>query len=176
MNWTWAHIILYIGVPVLFLGTVLYVFLHDGPNAKKSKRYQVKFKVKSGRFQIDNIKRCASVIDSAGTGKTESVVYNFLKHFSQHSFCGLIHDYKHFELAEIAYPLYKAVKVPFYVISFDMIYHWVNPIAPVIWKMRKVSTRFQGYLLKICWSKKNQLVREHLNFLPMPQRGLYNLR
>ncbi|WP_282085314.1 type IV secretory system conjugative DNA transfer family protein [Aquimarina algiphila] len=129
MNWSVAHIILYIITPTLFLCTVLYVFL-SSPSAKASKKYQVKFKTKSGKFLIDNIKRGASVIGSAGSGKTESVVYNFLRHFSQHSFCGVIHDYKHFELTEIAYPLFKANKIPFYIISFDTIYHRVNPIAP----------------------------------------------
>lgn len=129
MSESWAHIILYIVVPTLFLGTVLYVFLSDGPNRKMDKKYQVSFKVKSGKFRIDNIKRGVSVIGSAGSGKTESVVYNFLQHFSKHAFCGVIHDYKHFELTEIAYPLFKASKIPFYIVSFDTTYHRVNPIA-----------------------------------------------
>ncbi|WP_240751514.1 type IV secretory system conjugative DNA transfer family protein [Flagellimonas onchidii] len=124
-----AHIILYIVAPTLFLCSVLYVFLSSSGD-KADKKYQVQFKVKSGTFQIDNIKRGVSVIGSAGSGKTESVVYNFLRHFSQYSFCGVIHDYKHFELTEIAYPLFKAVKIPFYIVSFDTIYHRVNPIAP----------------------------------------------
>lgn len=129
MSWSVAHIILYIIAPILLLVTVLYVFL-SSPSTKVGKKYQVQFKVKSGTFQIDNIKRGASVIGSAGSGKTESVVYNFLRHFSQYSFCGVIHDYKHFELTEIAYPLFKAIKIPFYIVSFDTIYHRVNPIAP----------------------------------------------
>ncbi len=130
MNWSLAHIILYIIVPVLLLAIALYVFLHDDQNTKTDKKYQVQFKVKSGRFRIDNIKRGASVIGSAGSGKTESVIYNFLRHFSQYSFCGVIHDYKSFELTEIAYPLFKAAKVPFYIVSFNTIFHRVNPIAP----------------------------------------------
>lgn len=129
MSWSMAHIILYIITPTLFLCTVLYVFL-SASSSKVDKKYQIQFKVKSGKFQVDNIKRGASVIGSAGSGKTESVVYNFLKHFSQHSFCGVIHDYKHFELTEIAYPLFKANEIPFYVVSFDTIFHRVNPIAP----------------------------------------------
>src|SRR5690606_40170123 len=77
-----------------------------------------------------NIKRGASVIGSAGSGKTESVVYGFLQHFQKKEFCGIIHDYKNFELTEIAYPLFKDHKIPFKVISFDKITHRVNPIAP----------------------------------------------
>ena len=45
-------------------------------------------------------------------------------------FCGVIHDYKHFELTEIAYPLFKVAKIPFYIVSFDIIFHRVNLIAP----------------------------------------------
>lgn len=129
MSWSVAHIILYIVVPALFLCTVLYVFLSTS-SSKVDKKYQVNFKVKSGKFKVDNIKRGASVIGSAGSGKTESVVYNFLNQFSKHSFCVVIHDYKNFELTEIAYPLFNIAKVPFYIISFDTIYHRVNPIAP----------------------------------------------
>ena len=70
------------------------------------------------------------VIGSAGSGKTESVVYGFLKHFRKESFCGIIHDYKDFELTEMAYPLFKDGDIPFKVISFDRIIHRVNPIAP----------------------------------------------
>ncbi len=129
MSWSVAHIVLFIIAPTLFLCTVLYVFLSSS-SSKVDKKYLVQFKTKSSKFQIDNIKRGALVIGSAGSGKTESVVYNFLRHFSRYSFCGIIHDYKHFELTEIAYPLFKAAEIPFYIVSFDTIYHRVNPIAP----------------------------------------------
>ena len=71
------------------------------------------------------------MIGSAGSGKTESVIYNFLQHFSAHNFCGILHDYKNFELTEMAYPLFKDNdKVKFYTIAFDQIHYRVNPIAP----------------------------------------------
>jgi type IV secretory pathway TraG/TraD family ATPase VirD4 len=130
MSWSLAHIVVYVIVPLLLVSIVLYVFLHTDRSTKTDKIYQVQFKVKSGKFKIENIKRGASVIGSAGSGKTESVVYNFLKHFSAYSFSGVIHDYKHFELTEIAYPLFEANKIPFYIVSFDKIFHRVNPIAP----------------------------------------------
>jgi len=92
--------------------------------------YQVDFATTKGNFKLDNIKRGASIIGSAGSGKTESVVYGFLKHFRKEGFCGIIHDYKDFELTEMAYPLFKDGDIPFKVISFDKIIHRVNPIAP----------------------------------------------
>ncbi|WP_405198869.1 type IV secretory system conjugative DNA transfer family protein [Christiangramia sp. LLG6405-1] len=123
--------VLYIGCPLLLINTVFYVFCHSTENKDKIARmYQVNFKTSGKDFKIGNIKRGASIIGSAGSGKTESVVYSFLKHFQQYNFCGVIHDYKDFELTEMAYPLFRNLDVPFKIISFDKIIHRVNPIAP----------------------------------------------
>tara|TARA_R110002126_G_scaffold124795_4_gene267011 strand:- start:2490 stop:4052 length:1563 start_codon:yes stop_codon:yes gene_type:complete len=126
-----VSIFLYLVCPLLLINTGLYVFLHKTNNAQNGdSKYQVNFKTTKGNFKLDNIKRGASVIGSAGSGKTESVVYGFLKHFRKENFCGIIHDYKDFELTEMAYPLFKDSDIPFNVISFDKIIHRVNPIAP----------------------------------------------
>ncbi|MEO2053117.1 MAG: type IV secretory system conjugative DNA transfer family protein [Allomuricauda sp.] len=130
MSWDWPHIVLFIVVPGLFLSTVIYVFVFGDSANKKDKKYQVHFKIRNGKFKIDNIRRGASIIGSAGSGKTESVVYNFLQHFAKQHFCGVIHDYKDFELTEIAYPLFKDGETKFYTIAFDQIHYRVNPIAP----------------------------------------------
>lgn len=123
--------LLYLGCPLLLINTGFYVFLHrtDTPQNTDSK-YRVRFPTGKGNFQLENIKRGASVIGSAGSGKTESVVYGFLQHFRKENFCGIIHDYKDFELTEMAYPLFRDGDIPFRVISFDRIIHRVNPIAP----------------------------------------------
>ena len=124
-------ILLYLVCPLVLVNTGLYVFLHKIENSQNGdSKYQVNFATTKGNFKLDNIKRGASVIGSAGSGKTESVVYGFLKHFQKESFCGIIHDYKDFELTEMAYPLFKDSDIPFKVISFDKIIHRVNPIAP----------------------------------------------
>ena len=130
MSWTLPHIIIYIVVPVLFVSIIIYVYFFSESSMVTNKKYQVHFKLKNGKFKIDNVRRGVSVIGSAGSGKTESVVYNLLQHFSKNNFCGIIHDYKDFELTEIAYPLFKDKDVDFYTISFDKIHHKVNPIAP----------------------------------------------
>ncbi|MDX1328417.1 MAG: type IV secretory system conjugative DNA transfer family protein, partial [Arenibacter sp.] len=62
--------------------------------------YRVKFNLLNGSLVLRNIRRGASIIGSAGSGKTESIVYNFLKHFNQYEFSGVIHDYKDFEITE----------------------------------------------------------------------------
>lgn len=125
------QIALYLVCPLTLINIVMYVFLHktDEPKSGNAK-YQVNFATTKGNFRLDNIKRGASIIGSAGSGKTESVVYGFLKHFEKEGFCGIIHDYKDFELTEMAYPLFKDGDIPFKVISFDKIIHRVNPIAP----------------------------------------------
>ena len=124
-------IALYLVCPLTLINIGLYVFLHKTEKPKNgNSKYQVNFATTKGNFKLDNIKRGASVIGSAGSGKTESVVYGFLKHFRKESFCGIIHDYKDFELTEMAYPLFKDSEIPFKVISFDKIIHRVNPIAP----------------------------------------------
>ena len=126
-----ARTLLYLGCPLLLINTALYVFIpKNDPAQDGSDHYQVNFRSNKGNFKIDNIKRGASVIGSAGSGKTESVVYGFLKHFQKYNFCGVIHDYKDFELTEMAYPLFAKANIPFKVISFDKIIHRVNPIAP----------------------------------------------
>ncbi|MCC4227720.1 type IV secretory system conjugative DNA transfer family protein [Zunongwangia profunda] len=123
--------LLYLGCPLMLINTGLYVFLHKPDEPKNSdSKYRVSFTTSKGNFKLENVKRGASIIGSAGSGKTESVVYGFLKHFQKESFCGIIHDYKDFELTEMAYPLFKNGDIPFKVISFDKIIHRVNPIAP----------------------------------------------
>ena len=117
--------------PFIFIINLLYVQIHPvWEHPKTERKYVVKLKVKQGSVKLQNIRRGVSIIGSAGSGKTESVVYNILKHFQQHQFCGLIHDYKHFEITEMAAPLFKDPERPFHIISFDDIYAKVNPIAP----------------------------------------------
>lgn len=123
--------LLNLACPLLLINTGFYVFLHKPESLETDdSRYQVNFNTTKGLFTLGNIKRGASVIGSAGSGKTESVVYGFLEHFQKEGFCGIIHDYKDFELTEMAYPLFKNSDIPFRVISFDRIVHRVNPIAP----------------------------------------------
>ncbi|HPF11194.1 MAG TPA: type IV secretory system conjugative DNA transfer family protein [Flavobacteriaceae bacterium] len=130
MNTFWPHIILFFVIPLLVLLVIVIVFYVDDSRPSVTKKYRIHFKLKNGKFRIENLLRGISIIGSAGSGKTESVVYNLLQHFSEYGFCGIIHDYKDFELTEMAYPLFKRKNSKFYTISFDVIYFRVNPIAP----------------------------------------------
>ena len=122
---------LHIVLPLALLNLILYGLLsEDTDKAKIHKKYRVRLPTKSGTLELKNIRRGASIIGSAGSGKTESVVYNFMKHFNRYHFSGVIHDYKHFELTEMAHPLFQNEDIPFHIISFDDIHQKVNPIAP----------------------------------------------
>lgn len=117
-------------LPLILLNIICYVFIGiEEDNTSIKPKYRVKFKVRKGNLILDNIRRGISIIGSAGSGKTESVVYGLLQHFKEYNFCGVIHDYKDFEITEMAYPIFGNGKTPFYVISFDPIYFKVNPIA-----------------------------------------------
>ncbi|WP_066224973.1 type IV secretory system conjugative DNA transfer family protein [Formosa haliotis] len=122
--------LLLFGCPLLLINIIGFVYFQKAEESSENIRYRVPFKLNSKKLVIENIKRGASVIGSAGSGKTESVVFNFLQHFSKYQFCGVIHDYKSFELTEIAYPLFENSGVDFKIIGFDTIYDRVNPIAP----------------------------------------------
>ena len=124
-------VVLYFIVPFLFCTILLYVYVgKEETSTNIDKKYKVTMKTKGSRLLLDNIRRGVSIIGAAGSGKTESVVYNFLSHFKQHEFCGVMHDYKNFEITEMAYPLFQKSSAGFYIVSFDHIYHRVNPIAP----------------------------------------------
>ena len=130
MNWTWPYIVLFAVVPISVIAIVIIMLHAVSKKSKGNEKYRVRFKLKNGGFKIENVRRGVSIIGSAGSGKTESVVNNFLHHFAKYDFCGVIHDYKDFELTEIAYPLFKNVGAKFYTIAFDQVHYRVNPIAP----------------------------------------------
>ncbi|MGI0108179.1 type IV secretory system conjugative DNA transfer family protein [Salinimicrobium sp. WS361] len=124
------ELLLKLFLPASALNLGLYCFVLPQEQVSVVRKYRAKLPLENGNLVLENIRRGVSIIGAAGSGKTESVVYNLLKHFRKYSFSGLLHDYKNFELTEIAYPLFKSGKLPFYIISFDRIYHRVNPIAP----------------------------------------------
>ena len=126
----WNFLILNFLIPHLACNTILYGLTNPFLVSNIQPKYRVKFALTEGRTEVKNVRRGVAIIGAAGSGKTESVVYNFLQHFRKYSFCGIIHDYKSFELTEISLPLFKTGKIPFYIISFDRIYNRVNPIAP----------------------------------------------
>ncbi len=123
--------ILYGLTPLLFIAIILYVFVaKEETTNHTNEKYRAVLLTKGYRLILDNIRRGISIIGSAGSGKTESIVYNLFGHLAAYGFCGVMHDYKNFEITEMAYPIFKETDKEFYIISFDPIYNRVNPIAP----------------------------------------------
>lgn len=115
----------------LFLIGLTYLMVSNGEEKTiTDPKYRVRIPLRTGSLTLNNIRRGISIIGSAGSGKTESVVHPLMGHFQRNDFCGVIHDYKHFELTQLAYPLFGKGKLPFHIVSFDRIYKRVNPIAP----------------------------------------------
>ena len=123
--------VLFLGLPLLFLAILFFVFVTKEENPTNvSEKYRAILRTKGYRLILGNIRRGISIIGSAGSGKTESVVHSLFQHLGAHGFCGVMHDYKNFEITEMAYPIFKATDRDFYIISFGPIYNRVNPIAP----------------------------------------------
>ena len=151
---------------------LLYVFLPSTREGIVSPKFRVKLKVASGEVILENIRRGICITGAAGSGKTESVVYNLLRHFRDHSFSGLIHDYKDFEITEMAYPLFKKGKIPFYIISFDQVYHRVNPIAPRYMKHEEDVNEVARVLLENLLEQKDATPSGTVRFFNDAAEGL----
>lgn len=150
------EILLFLGCPMILSNTSLYVFFQKELKRSPGTKYEVHFNTTGGKFKLNNIKRGASIIGAAGSGKTESVVYGFLEHFSKHSFCGIIHDYKDHEITEMAYPLFQDETIPFCIISFDRIIHRVNPIAPRYLESEESVNEISRVLIENLLEQKEQ--------------------
>ncbi|WP_345027163.1 type IV secretory system conjugative DNA transfer family protein [Flavivirga jejuensis] len=127
---TFLNVLLCSILPVILCSLFFYVyFAKDRYTSLVEETYKVVLNTER-RFVLENIRRGISIIGAAGSGKTESVINNLLHHFEKQAFCGIVHDYKNFELTEIAYPIFKKSRNDFHIVSFDPIYKKVNPIAP----------------------------------------------
>lgn len=144
-------------IPLITINIVLNEWLLKIERERSTKQYGFRMPLSSGSMKLKDIRRGISIIGAAGSGKTESVVAQFLRHFSRKNFCGIIHDYKNFELSKIAYPLFKESKMPFYIISFDTIYHKVNPIAARYMKKEESVNEISRVLLENLLEKKESV-------------------
>ena len=129
-------------------------------------------KVERGEVVLENIRRGICITGAAGSGKTESVVYNLLQHFQNHSFSGLIHDYKDFEITEMAYPIFKKGKIPFYIVSFERVFHRVNPIAPRYMKYEEDVNEVARVLLENLLEQKESVASGTVRFFNDAAEGL----
>ena len=151
---------------------VCHAALIESDTTSTPKKYQAKFQLRNGVLNMKNIRRGVSIIGSAGSGKTESVVFSFLKHFNKYGFCGVIHDYKHFEITEMGYPLFQDPKVPFHIVSFDDIYKRVNPIAPRYMEDEESVNEISRVLLENLLEQKESVASGSSKFFNDAVEGL----
>jgi len=159
-------------IPLILINVLLSEWLLNPNKDRLIKQYAFRMPLASGSINLKDIRRGVSIIGAAGSGKTESVVAQFLKHFSKQTFCGIIHDYKNFELSKMAYPLFKESKIPFYIISFDNIYHKVNPIAPRYMQDAESVNEISRVLLENLLEKKESLSSGNSKFFNDAAEGI----
>lgn len=178
----WAHhggwvlmgpALYYAILPGLAINALVFLLVSQrGGQGPADPRFRVRLKTQGGRLVLANIRRGVSIIGSAGSGKTESVVLGLLRHFKAQGFCGLIHDYKHFELTELAYPLFGAKGLPFHIIAFDTIYQRVNPIAPRYLPDEESVNELSRVLLENLLEQKETLAQGSTKFFNDAVEGL----
>jgi hypothetical protein len=159
-------------IPLILINFLLQEWVLQMEKDRLTKQYVFRMPLSSGSIKLKDIRRGVSIIGAAGSGKTESVVAQFLRHFSRRTFCGIIHDYKNFELSKIAYPLFKESKMPFYIISFDTIHHKVNPIAPRYMQDEESVNEISRVLLENLLEKKESLASGSSKFFNDAAEGI----
>ena len=138
---TFLRMVLYAVLPYLFIIILFYVFIgKEESSLRVDEKYQLILNTKWNKIILKNIRRGISIIGSAGSGKTESVVYNVFDHLGKYGFCGVMHDYKNFEITEMAYPIFKETENEFH--STQSIIRQTQ-LHQNTFPMRKVYTKFQ---------------------------------
>lgn len=99
----------YFVVPNLSLGLLINLFTYKKPLVDDI--FDIKINTHQGDRLLTRFDRGVSIFGSAGSGKTQSGIYNFFVHFYKKDFAGLIYDYKNGELTEIVLAMFDNVKI-----------------------------------------------------------------
>lgn len=89
----------------------------------------VEIRTRKGKRIIRNVFAGVGVFGASRSGKTASVIYSLLLHFSKWDFSGIIYDYKNGELTEICLPLFGE-RVKIFAVHRPNISVRINPINP----------------------------------------------
>ena len=112
-------------IPLSF-GGLIYLFGYEKP---PNPIFDIAIRTDKGTKYVRNFLRGISIFGSAGSGKTISLIFPILKHFSEQKLAGIIYDFKDGELTELAIPLFKE-KLKIIAIHNASISARVNPISP----------------------------------------------
>lgn len=116
----------YVIAPALLLGLLLGLSKRD-PEAQPI--VDVEVTTKNGKRVIRNVFAGVGIFGASRSGKTASVIYTLLNHFSKFHFSGLIYDYKNGELTEICTPMFEE-RLKIFAIHRPDLSVRLNPIAP----------------------------------------------
>lgn len=120
------QILFWFVLPSIILSSLVYLFTYQ---KKPDEIWDIPIETNKGKKYIRLVQRGVSIFGSAGSGKTISIIYPILSHFSEKNFAGVIYDFKDGELTELAIPLFcDNLKV--IAIHKPSISYRVNPIAP----------------------------------------------
>lgn len=112
--------------PAFILGLIIGASKYEAPAEPVR---DVKLKLGSRTIIIRNIFAGVGIFGASRSGKTASVIYSLLLHFSLWRFSGLVYDYKNGELTEICTPLFGD-RVKVFAIHRPDIGVRLNPINP----------------------------------------------
>lgn len=103
---------------ILVMCLVLYRLDRQKKPEKMNPPYNVPLHTTDGRtLYIADANRGIMVSGSTGSGKTAGPITAIMKHFANMKFAGILHDYKEYELTEVAYPLFKEQGINFQVFA-----------------------------------------------------------
>lgn len=166
------ELILYIICPVFLVGVIVWGYKSGSKSRIKNDAFTVDMPLTRGRLTLENIRRGIAIIGAAGSGKTESIIAELLKHLANKQFSGVLYDYKNFELTEIAYPFIDSQRTNFYCISFDKLYQRVNPIAPKYIKQPEDVNEVVRVLLANLLEQKEEVNHGNSKFFNDAVEGL----
>ena len=120
------QILFWLVLPSIILSSLVYLFTYQ---KKPDEIWDIPIETNKGKKYIRRVQRGVSIFGSAGSGKTISIIYPILTHFSEKNFAGVIYDFKDGELTEFAIPLFRD-NLKVIAIHKPSISYRVNPIAP----------------------------------------------
>jgi hypothetical protein len=108
------------------------VFKQD--KKKRTNKYSVNLRMRNGWINVINPFRGSIVMGNPGSGKTYSIIEEFIRQQMMKDFSFMIYDFKFPSLTQVSYDFYENAKSKskFQIINLDAIEYseFINPIAP----------------------------------------------
>ena len=113
---------------------------------KMTNEYSVNLKMKNGWINVINPFRGSIVMGNPGSGKTYSIIEEFIRQQIIKKFSFMVYDFKFPSLAQVTYDFYKDSKIKhkFQIINLDAIEYsqFINPVAPEL--IRRTSDAIEA--------------------------------